>query len=254
VRNNALVNALCEILWQAGSSKTAKVVLPPTLSKKFEAYKLADFKVHSFCMFDSLKQFVTQNQDIFTEREGPGVIAFVYSVLLTRGIADVHADMDAPTNTILGPHKYCSQELVNLLLVGRASSNVFDGTMDVGGAPLKGIFSRSTIGYLTLMEKLGYCQVGDNFKNPLYPIWIIYSESHYSVLFATTRTLSTGTFDLYYYDELGNQDEQYRISVDVSSQVAHEFNEEDLVPPIEMCICTKWVTAVCDWNGSEPLL
>jgi hypothetical protein len=27
VRNSALVNALCEILWQAGGSKSAKVVM-----------------------------------------------------------------------------------------------------------------------------------------------------------------------------------------------------------------------------------
>lgn len=254
VRTTALVNALCEILWQAGGSKIAKVVLPPTLSQKFKAYKLADFIVHSFHNFDSLKQFIIQNQAIFVEREGPGVIAFVYSAILTRGVMQVHTDMDAPTNTLLGPHKYCSQELVNLLLVGTASSNVFDDTMDVGGTLLKGIFTRSTIGYLTLMEKMGYCQVGNNLKNAVFPIWIIYSESHYSVLFATSKTLSKEIFDLYYYDELGNQNEQYRISVDVTSQVATEFNEDDLVPPIEMCICTKWATAVCNWNGSEPLL
>lgn len=96
---------------------------------------------------------------MFTEREGTGVISLVYSAILSRGISQVQTDMDSPKNTLLAPHRYCSQELVNLLLVGYAASNVFDGTMDVGGATLKGISSRSSIGYLTLMEKLGYCQV-----------------------------------------------------------------------------------------------
>jgi hypothetical protein len=34
VRNSSLLQALCEILWQAGGSKSVKVVLPPTASKK----------------------------------------------------------------------------------------------------------------------------------------------------------------------------------------------------------------------------
>jgi len=254
VRNTALINSLCEILWQAGASKSAKVVIPPSISKKFKAYKLAEFLVHSFNNFEDLKQFITQNQAVFTEREGPGVISLVYSAILSRGVNNIQNDMDMPTSTLLAPHRYCSQELVNLLLVGKATANVFDGNMDVDGTTLKGVSARSTIGYLTLMEKLGYCMVGNNLKTPVFPIWIIYSESHYSLLFSSTRSLSGPSFDLYYYDELGNQDEQYKITVDISSQVAHEFDKTDLVPPIDMCICTKWATAVCDWNGSEPLL
>lgn len=73
---------------------------------------------------------------------------------------------------------------MNLLLVGQATSNVFDGSMPLSGSGasgnasddlkkegggeeskedsmmLRGIPHRSTIGYLTQLEALRYCQVG----------------------------------------------------------------------------------------------
>lgn len=53
---------------------------------------------------------------------------------------------------------------------------------------------------------------------------------------------------------MGNQDSQYTITVDITSNTPTEVNEEDLVSPIDMCILTKWPTAMCDWNGSDPIL
>lgn len=69
-----------------------------------------------------------------------------------------------------------SQSLVNLLLVGRAVTNVFDSDRDLGGisewsllcrvcstplppVELKGIPYQSTIGFLTILEALRYCEV-----------------------------------------------------------------------------------------------
>jgi hypothetical protein len=44
-----------------------------------------------------------------------------------------------------------------VLLVGRASSNVFDGEKDLGdNYILKGIHKPSEIGFLTLFEAYGY--------------------------------------------------------------------------------------------------
>jgi ubiquitin carboxyl-terminal hydrolase MINDY-3/4 len=53
-----------------------------------------------------------------------------YSLLLSRGLERVTADVDdalGQRNTLIDRHGYASQELVNLLLIGRAVSNVFDG-------------------------------------------------------------------------------------------------------------------------------
>ena len=43
---------------------------------------------------------------------GPGnnaVISFLYSALLTRGLAAVRADMDSPESSLVAAHGYCSQ-------------------------------------------------------------------------------------------------------------------------------------------------
>lgn len=68
----------------------------------------------------------------FTDQFGFGAILLVYSVILTRGLDSVKTDMDVETNTLLNEHGYASQELVNLMLVGRACSNVHDGDKDMG--------------------------------------------------------------------------------------------------------------------------
>jgi hypothetical protein len=136
----------------------------------------------------------------FSRRDGPGIPLVVYSALLTRGIesaaAGVTADMDTGlgnTNTLIGAHNYATQELVNLLLTGRAHSNVFDGEQRLddgsadGGADvlvLRGVPRRADVGLLSLFESYDHVKVGSFYKSPRAPVWVVCSESHYSVLFA----------------------------------------------------------------------
>jgi hypothetical protein len=88
-------------------------------------------------------------------------------------------------------------------------------------------------------------QVGSNLKSPKYPIWVVCSESHFSVLFSMKRSLvnerseiqhdclplhdrwqlhsvkssleyfrrSQKKFDLYYYDGLAGQNEEIRLTI-----------------------------------------
>ena len=79
---------------------------------------------------------------------------------------------------------HCSQELINLILTGRATTNVFDHTVDMSGLVIHGISKRPSIGYLTQLESLRYCSVGTYYKTPIYPIWVIGSQSHFTVLFS----------------------------------------------------------------------
>lgn len=77
------------------------------------------------------------------------------------------------------------QEIVNLLLSGEAVANVFDGKMDLGGGMfVNGISTSVEVGFLTLLESLNFCKVGQHLKCPKWPIWVVGSESHYTVLFA----------------------------------------------------------------------
>ena len=66
--------------------------------------------------------------------------------------------MDDLEMSLIGEHAYCSQELVNLLLTGKAVTNVFDGNKSFGDLDasdcylLKGIPRTSKLGLLTLLE------------------------------------------------------------------------------------------------------
>ena len=139
-----------------------------------------------------LFNIVKDNISYFVNADGHGVILLVYSVILTKGLRNVISDMDMQDNSLLTEHGYASQELINIILVGKASSNVFNGDKDMGdNFILKGIHKQSEIGFLTLFEAYGYFQVGTYYKNPKVPIWIICSESHYSVIFSTDFALTS---------------------------------------------------------------
>ncbi|KAI4837195.1 deubiquitinating enzyme MINDY [Plasmodium brasilianum] len=209
-----------------------------------------------------------------------GVISFLYSVILTRGINNIKNDMDDTNHPLIGIYGHCSQELVNLLLTGRACSNVFDNnsvintfsTNDVdismyegssspyymnsantntnactnvgantntnactntstnnsnsgnncmgdskfsnsiATAPrtsfgknniiLKGINKRPLIGLLTDFEAFKYCEVGNYYKYPIYPIWVISSSNHYTVLFSLNINNSKCTSEELFLEKL----------------------------------------------------
>ena len=73
--------------------------------------------------------------------------------------------MDEPNGKLMGAHGYCTQDMVNLLLIGRAVSNVFNDTVTLDGPPgekatvLRGVNKRSDVGLLSLFEHYKSCQV-----------------------------------------------------------------------------------------------
>ncbi|ESO97147.1 hypothetical protein LOTGIDRAFT_143419, partial [Lottia gigantea] len=192
-----------------------------------------------------------------------GVILVLYSAILSRGIQKVKNDFDEAGLKLMAQHGYCTQEMVNLLLGGKGVSNVFNDTVELesGGVitVLKGISSRSEIGLLSLFEHYKSCQVGTFYKTPKYPIWVVCSESHFSVLFSNKRELCNDWkaerhFDLYYYDGLANQQEEIKLTIDTTNRSFKAPSDDDLIPPLELCIRTKWPDAEVDWNGYEPIL
>jgi hypothetical protein len=107
-------------------------------------------------------------------------------------------DMDDPQNSHLtAQFAHSSQELTNLLLTGQATSNAFDGSVTLGGGiSCHGPQTRSSIGYLSQLEVLRYCSVGSFFKSPKYPIWIVGSTSHFTVLFGPQHCLEESQSDM----------------------------------------------------------
>ena len=135
------------------------------LGKEFEANLVAfSFDSGSRDQFESfLRERAVKALGVAS---GGGVLLFLLSALLSRGVEGVREDMDVATSPLIGGHGYCLQELVNLLLVGRAHSNVFDGVVEMGeDQKLRGIAEQSDIGYLTLFEALN-------------PAHILVSEAH----------------------------------------------------------------------------
>lgn len=67
----------------------------------------------------------------------------------------IKTEMDMAESHLIGEHSFCTMELVNLLLVGTAVSNQFDGDKDVDGMKIRGISGQPDIGVLSLMDHLG---------------------------------------------------------------------------------------------------
>ena len=153
-----------------------------------------------------LKSFIEGKLGSWKDELGCGAVLLMYSAMLSRGLAETKADMDVAEATMIAAHGYATQEMVNLLITGKAVSNVFDGMIEgVMDTPLKGLERQCTVGYLTLIEALneGYLTVGDHFKRPELPIYVVCSESHYSCLFSTDASVaqkanvSGGDFDIW---------------------------------------------------------
>uniref|UniRef100_A0A673ME48 Ubiquitin carboxyl-terminal hydrolase MINDY n=1 Tax=Sinocyclocheilus rhinocerous TaxID=307959 RepID=A0A673ME48_9TELE len=119
-----------------------------------------------------------------------GVLLFLYSVILTKGIENIKNEIEDTSEPLIDPvYGHGSQSLINLLVTGHAVSNVWDGDRECSGMKLRGIHQQASVGFLTLMESLRYCKVGAFLKSPKFPIWILGSETHLSVFFTKEMAL-----------------------------------------------------------------
>lgn len=197
---DALIAALAHVVWAARVGRLAQVVSCKTAELPPLHAAAGELTATQCSSQADVLNALRGCSGVYTRADGPGVALLLYSLALTRGIAMLGRDADFPT-PLIGVNGYCSQELVNLLLIGRAHSNVFDGEKNVGGSEedatsggegggvrLKGVPRRGLVGFLTLFEKQGaegtLLTVGSNFKRPLTPVFVVQSESHYSVLWA----------------------------------------------------------------------
>ena len=277
-----LVKALTSILWQIGRVKHsfgAGLVLSRG-NGNVMWYK-ADTKA-------SLEKLIWNNLPAITDPNGYGALILVMSAILSRGPNMIVKDMDdmiGSAGKLVGAHGYCTQELVNLLLIGQAVSNVFDGNKVLESdtpsstdelIELRGISSRSEIGFLTLFEWYKYVEVGSYFKNPKYPVWVVCSESHFSTIFLHDEQFISTRDDvtlkvksdsepliMVYYDGLASQEKEIVLTLRYDPNGGHtERCDERIngaapgkpVPPLEYVIETKWPSVFVDWGESEQIL
>ncbi|XP_003708674.1 ubiquitin carboxyl-terminal hydrolase MINDY-3 homolog [Megachile rotundata] len=155
--------------------------------------------VESDSFHSQLRLFTTntseQVEEFFSEKlemlkAKYGVLLLLYSVIGTKGITEIRSEMSDPSESMIdSTYGYGNQSLINLMLTGRAVSHVWDHDQDIGGLKLRGIDKQNTIGFLALLEHLCYCEVGTFLKSPSYPIWVLGSETHLTVLFSDEKRL-----------------------------------------------------------------
>ena len=304
----ALVGALAHIIWAARVGRVASVVNCKTARLPQLRSAAGELTATQCGSQADVTSCVRASIGSYRSPDGPGIALLLYSVTLTRGIAMVGRDADFPSSLIMG-NGYCAQELVNLLIVGRAHSNVFNGEQRVGssaesgaaggdaddGCRLRGIPRRAPVGFLTLFEKQQYGErdrelitVGSNYKRPMYHIFVVQSESHYSVLWGAMpsilppevledgesrlpgdldpsdegyeeedeedrpKPLGSGEcFDLYYFDQMAERNDAVRLTISRAGAGGLDYGN---APPLELVILSRWPGAAVDWNGEEVIL
>mmetsp|Transcript_6379 Transcript_6379/g.11133 ORF Transcript_6379/g.11133 Transcript_6379/m.11133 type:complete len:385 (+) Transcript_6379:2-1156(+) len=269
-RQEALIDALSEILFRnVGDNKKAILMIPSSLgAAPLNASQLRCLQPAQFSSFEQLRHHLAQRpyRDLFFNPSGCGLALLLYSMVWTRGPEGIRARDadDEKTVAMIGGHGYCTQELVNLMVFGRAYSNVFDGTKRLGSAKdgwmvLQGAPRRPAIGFLSLFEAFKCIEVGSRYKGPTSPVWVVCAESHYSVLFGIDtvkdpRDCDTLT-ELYYFDQLARQTERIRLTVQPNNLPGRlETGFEESESMIDRCIRTKWKDSEINWNGTEPIL
>ena len=261
-REAALAKALAKIVTRCTNGR-AVICVPGEKPKVERSASYAPDTVTECCRVwtvevDEVEVLFRHFIGDFMAAEGPGCLLLLYSALLTRSIDEVRVDGDESTS-LLDRHGYANQAAVNLLLTGRAVANVFDGNKQMDDLVLKGIQNRSDVGFLTLLEAYGHCAVGDALKTPRTRVWVVYSESHYSLLVGDpSSNFDSKTFDVHYWDGLADQDEAIRLSVErdhyASREVPDVNDQALLIPPLDLVVRSKWRRARVDWNGAEAIL
>lgn len=164
----ALVGALAFSIWQAGNGRTAVVVF----------FVQPSLRMTTLNSYDDVFHFVFENSVHFTSNMG--MMNFVYSLLMSRGLEQVKADMGGRygINCLVQDHGTCSQDLLNLATIGLAIPSVHNdnaGNESFG----VGLPRRSVVGFISNYAAAG---VGSHYLNPMVPFWLISGEGHVTLL------------------------------------------------------------------------
>ncbi len=182
-RDEALIRALCEILSRVTMDETYLPfvcggdfqVYPNDLYHLCESYYLVECRTK-----DELRWVLRKSMPLL--RSKVGVVCFLFSLIMARTEELIKREVDDPSQPLVLPQfGHCSQELVNLVLSGRAVTNVHDGDKKLGSGEssflLRGISPIQTIGFLSTLEVMRYTKVGDHYKNPSFPVWVVGSSA-----------------------------------------------------------------------------
>ncbi|XP_075210879.1 putative ubiquitin carboxyl-terminal hydrolase MINDY-4 [Lycorma delicatula] len=251
--NMSLIHALSNILWQAGQKKCGVIVRCNEKEDASNSDLFSGLECQKFTKLASLQAAIEKNINQFISSSRNGCFLFMVSVILSSGIKNVAADINDEVYSLTGSNGLCSLELVTLLLTGHAVSNVFDNSMLMDTYLFHGVSKRSDVGFLSIQEHFKIFQVGSNLKTPKYPIWIVNSENHFTVIYSDNMKLVSDwraerQFCIRHYDSMQNGSEEVKLTIDTTEFYIKERTEEEYVPPLELCLRTKWKDAAFSWN------
>lgn len=201
--------------------------------------------------------------------------SLVVSLVLTRSLAQIQTeDFGDDTHTgLLNTYNNASQELINIFLQGRATGHLHDRDLDLDGMVLRGIYSPTDLGFLSIFEHYGYIVIGANAKwHAESANYIVLNEDHYTLLFAkdmetnkqirtllSQRNVPTRTqVDFIYYDSLDSQPDLIRLTLTLEGPITCKvesdgIHKESFVDNLLFSLFGEALQEV-DWNGTEPYL
>lgn len=260
IRSNCLLLSLSEILFKCApksfsNSKQIKLVQSETNSLSLENCSYMSYEIKDV---NELYSILQNHKDDFIGQFNNGVAFFLYSIILTKGIDKFREEMDIKENNIIGLHSTCTQEIVNLILTGEATSNCIDGYKEVDSDyKIKGVKEKSEFGFLTILEYYNYTKVEKNFKEPKFPIWVVSIEYHYCICFSCDFSCindKKDNFEIVFYDGLNHPNDFIVLEIGNSKVSSTSNKENENLPLMNMVLFTKWgKERDIIWKGYDPI-
>ncbi|QQP53614.1 Protein FAM188B2like [Caligus rogercresseyi] len=156
---------------------------------------------------------------------------------------------DQKDNPLIDSNGDCSQALLNLVILGRGTPYLHNGTMVSADDDDDSEFCRNE-------ERTAAINVGSRLKTPTFPIWLTVCNKQYGILFNPNKELMKSyqaerRFQLFYYaDHKGKKDEACRETIltvnnsndsDRNNDLDYGLNDFDEVEenPLEQAIKSK---------------
>lgn len=126
VATDALIHAITHMLFQASPTTPPQATVVMSMSLPLERATTGEnFLLQTFTSHEACHDYIRDQFEAF--RTPSGVLLFVYSLLLSRTLPQVARDMDEEGSPLVARFGHCTQELLNLCLLGLATPHCFDG-------------------------------------------------------------------------------------------------------------------------------
>jgi ubiquitin carboxyl-terminal hydrolase MINDY-3/4 len=214
-------------------------------------------------------------EDRWMKPRGSGLLNFVFSLLLSRGVDVVQKELTAahrderPALLSSSADSHATVALANLVLCGRAVSYCHNGVQrgNQFGYPAKlkcGMLTADSPAQADSDEPLSSFAYS-NAMEPALPSWVLRHKNHYANLYMTKDTRAvfqqklnlggTAAVDVVYWDA-ATEDDLYPLTVTVRSitlGAGSGVRNANSFVNTAITSVPAWSSAEVSWNGNAPL-